>query len=986
MSNFTVSARIDGNAKGLVQASRDAKGGLDQIEAAGKAVTASQRDLSAATTAAAEALGRGGRAAIEQAGAQRDVATATTMAAEALGRSERAAIEAAGAQIEAAAAAQIVAQRARDEAAALAAAQQAAREAAAVLEALARGELQAATATDVHAKAQRAAATAANTNARAQRDAATATSSGLTRNQAQQLRYQGFDIATSLAGGMNPALIAMQQGPQILQAFDGPRDAAQKLLGALGPLRLGIVGVTGALAAGVMASESYAASVRQIDVALALHGDRLNLTREEYLRLASASAEVASVSEREGRTMLSAMINAGVQSRDALMMASEAARGYAVATGQDASEAAAALAEKLKTPAKSARELAGEFNLLDEATVRQIESMERQGDVMGAQVRLAGAMKGKFAPLADETSGWARAFEWLGNAASNAWDAVGNFLAGSPKSNTAALEAAIAETRQQLSGMGWSDDGPGTGRAQISNPEEIAALEIRLRYLTSVKSAVDAVGVAIEKADERARDSRIIGDIEREYRPESTQLNAITDKLKLVDAQLAKTDLSAEDRKIAESARIGLLQRRAEIQERLAKQGDTDGAKEAARLQERLTLQRQDLDLLQQIVAARAKGDDDAARRLQGQRDAARRGFDLSTPDGQAAAEIEARSDQLAAALKAMDDVEARMARLNPNVTLGANGAALAADLRAAARWKSETIAAFEGSEAAARAYADQVDIVFNDMVASAYEEDLRRRTDWAAGVERAFIDLKREGQDFASVAERSIKDASATIKDELISAALSGEASFDRLGDAFARMIMEMAYQKYLASQVEGAVGWAVDIIGSVFGLGGGAGGGGSIPKTTAPVGKRHGGGMGHEPFTSVVSLPKHHDGWMGRRGATGEHDATIRNDEGVFTPRQMDNADRLIEAMATRPIVVNLADERAARADDAVAPKVTVNVYGAPGGAQVEQRRDQNGDMTIDVMLDQMEERMAMKIGQGRSPINAAIEGVYGGTRQVA
>lgn len=946
MSNFTVSAKIEGDAKGLVQAAREGKAALEQIDSATKAVNAAQRDMAAAASTAIEALGRGDRAAIEMAGAQ----------------------------MQAAAAAQIVAQKSRDEAASLAVAQRAAREAAIAMEALARGHRSSADAATVHAAAEKKAADAVKS---------TAAAGALTAAQKQNLRFQTFDIATSLAGGMNPALIAMQQGPQILQTFDGPKDALTKILGLVGPVRLGLLGVAGVMAAGIAAHESYAASVREVDVALMLHGDRLGMTTQGYLALGRQIADTAGVSNREGREIVTALVNSGARSKEIFDQAAAAARGYAVATGQDAAEAAVTLAEKLKTPGKSARELSDQFNLLDETTIRQIESMERSGDMMGAQARLSEALNGKFSALADETSGWARAFEWLGNAASDAWDATGKFLFGGP-GGISAIDGQIAALQKAVDAPRVA---PGAaGRAGAMGQDDLAAQRAQLAVLQAVRNSWNAVAEARRKADEKAEESRRVGAIDARVNAEANAIQRLKDDEAAARKYLARADLSAEDRAMGERTLNGVLREQEEQRKRLAKQGETEGAKEAERLQERLTLQRQDLDLLQQIVAARAKGDDEAARRLQGQREAARRGFDLSTPDGRASAELETRSDQLADALKAMDDIEARMARLNPKVTAGANAEALAADLRAALRWKSETIAAFEGTGEAATAYGAKVETIFNDMVASAYEEDLRRRTDWAAGVQRAFIDLKRESEDFASVAERGIKDAAATIKDELISAALSGEASFDRLGDAFGRMILEMAYQKYLASQVEGAVGWAVDLVGSLFGLGSSTGAiSGSGSGIGGGIGKRHSGSMGRDPFTSITTLPKHHDGWRG--SGSGEHLAVIRNDEGVFTPRQMDNADRLIDAVANRPIIVNLADYRAGREAAASGePKINVNLYGAPAGTQVEQRREANGDMTIDIMMDQMEDRMAMRIGQGRSPINTAIEQVYAGQRQVA
>lgn len=883
MSNFTVSAKIEGDAKSLVQAAKEGKAALDDLATGEK---------NAATAAA-------------------QVETATTQAAAA----ERA-----------------------------------------------------------QADASRIAAAAANSNAQAQRAMAAAT--GLTANQVKQLRFQLFDVGTSLAGGMNPMLVAIQQGPQIVQAFDGPKDAATRLLGALGPLRLGLIGVAGAAVAGIAAYESYGASVRQIDVALTVHGDRLGLTTAGYLSLARQIADTAGVSNREGRTIAAALIEGGARSKQVFDDVSAAARGFGVSTGQDASEAAAQLAAMLQRPAKAARDLAEQFNLLDESTVRQIESMERSGDMLGAQTRLAEAIKGKFSGLAEEVGFFGRALEWAGDKASDLWDALGNLLNGGP-GGVAGIDAKITALRKLVdaprAAPGTAGRGGGMGEANLQQLRE------DLAYWEAIRGTITAVEDLKTKADERASASRRVGAIDARVNAEQNELQRLKDYEKAARDFLAMPGLSAEEKAMGERALAGVLKDQEEVRKRLAKQGETEGAKEAARLQERLGLQRQDLDLLQQIVAARAAGDTETARRLQGQREAGRAGFDLGSAQGRDAASVEQQINSLQAVLKTFDDIEARMGRLSSN-TPGASGYALKFDLQAARRWRDESLANLDATKQGYAEFADYIDIVFNDMVASAYEQDLRRRTDWAAGVERAFRDLKRESQDFASTAERGIKDAAGSIKEEFISAALTGEASFERIGQAFGRMLLEIAYQKLIASQIESALGWAVDGLADLLGLGGvgglsgtgsGIGGGG--------IGKRHSGGLASEPPTSVTRLPRFHTGGM----ANDEIMAVLRKDEGVFTPRQMDNADQLITAIANRPIVVNLPGMNAAAAS---APRVNVNLIGAPRDTAVEQRQNANGDLEIDVIFDQFEDRLAGRMGQGRSPVNGAIEQIYAGQRQVS
>lgn len=58
---------------------------------------------------------------------------------------------------------------------------------------------------------------------------------------------------------------------------------------------------------------------------------------------------------------------------------------------------------------------------------------------------------------------------------------------------------------------------------------------------------------------------------------------------------------------------------------------------------------------------------------------------------------------------------------------------------------------------------------------------------------------------------------------------------------------------------------------------------------------------------------------------------------------------------------------------------PKLTVNVYGAPGTPQTQISEDGDGGLTLDVIFDQLEQRQARNIMQGTSPVNQALTGRY-------
>lgn len=57
-----------------------------------------------------------------------------------------------------------------------------------------------------------------------------------------------------------------------------------------------------------------------------------------------------------------------------------------------------------------------------------------------------------------------------------------------------------------------------------------------------------------------------------------------------------------------------------------------------------------------------------------------------------------------------------------------------------------------------------------------------------------------------------------------------------------------------------------------------------------------------------------------------------------------------------------------------------VTVNIHNAPGGADVQSKRNGSGGFDIDVILKQIEGGIASNVAAGASPINASLQGRYG------
>ena len=157
---------------------------------------------------------------------------------------------------------------------------------------------------------------------------------------------------------------------------------------------------------------------------------------------------------------------------------------------------------------------------------------------------------------------------------------------------------------------------------------------------------------------------------------------------------------------------------------------------------------------------------------------------------------------------------------------------------------------------------------------------------------------------------------------------------------------------------------------ISSIFGIFSGGGGGGLGPQFTGTgaegllaSGSFHEGGIvGGDravthllPADMVAKAPRFHVGGL----SAGERAAVLRDGEGVFTPQQMRNADRLIAAaMTPPPVEVHLHGEGAAN-------------------ARVEQSRGADGGTRIDIALD---EEVSGLISRPGSRTNRAVRDSFG------
>lgn len=258
---------------------------------------------------------------------------------------------------------------------------------------------------------------------RQQLDASTAAlgrnTNGLTRNQVASrlnLTRQGADVLVTGGMGMNPAMIALQQGPQILDAL-----ATSGIRASAGMIALGAAVGTAAAAVGVLAAGWVTGERDALALERAVNGlgRTSGLTRGELERLTDAAAENGRVSVASAREQAVAYLNTGRIGRDNIQGLIEIGRDYASVMGMDAEQATQSLAQAMLNPSKSARELSVTMGVLNVEQIKQIDALVKSGQLFAAQAVLLNGLKssisGHAEDVAEITSAWTAARIAVGN-------------------------------------------------------------------------------------------------------------------------------------------------------------------------------------------------------------------------------------------------------------------------------------------------------------------------------------------------------------------------------------------------------------------------------------------------------------------------------------------------------------------------------------------------------------------------------------------
>jgi len=274
-------------------------------------------------------------------------------------------------------------------------------------------------------------------------------------------------------------------------------------------------------------------------------------------------------------------------------------------------------------------------------------------------------------------------------------------------------------------------------------------------------------------------------------------------------------------------------------------------------------------------------------------------------------------------------------------------------DVAAADAWREKALEGLNKTRDGYAKFAADVELIYQERLQKAYEDDLKRREDWAAGVERGLIEAENALGTWADTAEEMVTGWAKKGEEAFVRFGMTGKASIGDMVDFMLEQFLRLAYQQNIAPAMSILAGSAAGWLGSI------------LPGAAAPISTNHTGSPG---VMRSYAMPG-----FGDRVRPDEHMAMIRDGEEILTSRALENAGALIanlSAIASRP------SGPAAITVQPAPMQVNVHNYGSDK-VETDQGTDSRGSPTLNMMIGR---QVAGTIRQPGNPAARAIETEYG------
>ncbi|EMU8997202.1 phage tail tape measure protein [Providencia rettgeri] len=350
--------------------------------------------------------------------------------------------------------------------------------------------------------------------------------SGQYRQAMRQLPMQMTDIVTSLASGMPPWLVAIQQGGQIKDSFGGFGNSLKAITSLITPWKVAMVGGAGVLTAFGIAAYQGSKELSEYNKQLVLTGNYAAKTQGELNALAkSLSGE--GITQYKMADALAQVVGSGSFTGPQVDMVAGVAAKMEKATGQSIDETIKQFQRLKDQPVQAVMELDKSLHFLTATQLEQITTLEEQGRKTEA-TKLAWelfstSMNERTKQISENLGTLETAWRWVGEAAQNAWNQmlnVGRSVSVQDKLDAKVKQLAAIKKELELAEKGGVPDTTGYGvgrnsesflnqnatrnleanRALVKNlTSEIKALQNQVANEESFKAGTNAITAFNEK-------------------------------------------------------------------------------------------------------------------------------------------------------------------------------------------------------------------------------------------------------------------------------------------------------------------------------------------------------------------------------------------------------------------------------------------------------------------------------------------------------
>ncbi|WP_265497944.1 phage tail tape measure protein [Providencia rustigianii] len=307
--------------------------------------------------------------------------------------------------------------------------------------------------------------------------------SGQYRQAMRQLPMQMTDIVTSLASGMPPWLVAVQQGGQIKDSFGGFGNSLKAITSLITPWKLAMAGGAGAIAAFGIATYQGSKELSEYNKQLILTGNYAAKTKGQLNDLAK-SLSGDGITQYKMADALAQVVGSGSFTGAQVDMVASVAAKMEKATGQSVDETIKQFQRLKDQPVQAVMELDKSMHFLTATQLEQITTLDEQGRKTDASKiameAYAESMKSRATQIAENLGTLETAWKWVGEAAQNAWNQmlnVGRSVSVQDKLDAKVKQLAAAKQELELLEKGGLPDttGYGVGRSSDSFLNQNAA-------------------------------------------------------------------------------------------------------------------------------------------------------------------------------------------------------------------------------------------------------------------------------------------------------------------------------------------------------------------------------------------------------------------------------------------------------------------------------------------------------------------------------